>query len=469
MNPYKKLIRNSLIFAVGTLGSKVIQFMLVPLYTYYLSSGEYGLIDIGSVTVNMVVPFVTFSITEAVLRFIMGKEDDAGVVVTNASMIIAIGSVFAMLFYPLFSHYKIFGNSLPYLYAFLYSQILEITLAQYTRGIGAIKIFTINGIILTISTSILNLLFLVVFNMGIEGYFLALIFANLISCGFLILKTKTYQQIRVKYIDLKLSRRMLKYSIPLIPNSLMWWLTNASSRYFINFFVGLSANGVFAVASKIPALITIVNQIFQQAWQLSAIEEYYKKEKTSYFLNVFNYLAFAMFMGTSIIILWLKFLFQNVFSLEYYNAWKIVPFLLLSSVFSCFSSFLGSNYIAAKDTKGVFKTSVYGGISSIVLNLFFIPTLGVVGAGISSMLSFFLIFIIRAIDTQKYTSMSLNWSIFCKEVTLVLIQIIVLFREYSLIHEMVINLFCMLLLIKLNWNLIVPIERKIKRRIMLRK
>src|SRR5699024_10273542 len=118
-------------------------------------------------------------------------------------------------------------------------------------------------------------------------YYWALILANFISIIFLLISTRSYLKIQLKYIKIKTIKYLLLFSVPLIRNSLMWWLINASSRYFIRIFVGIASNGLFSVASKIPALISIVNQIFIQAWQLSAIEEYENKDSEKFYSDVF--------------------------------------------------------------------------------------------------------------------------------------------------------------------------------------
>lgn len=183
---------------------------------------------------------------------------------------------------------------------------------------------------------------------------------------------------------------MLIYSIPLIPNALMWWVMNASNRYFILFFVGASANGLFAVANKIPSFLSILNTIFFKAWQLSAIEEYGDESKAKFYSQTFYYFSVVMFVGTSIILMILKYMMGILVSEEFFSSWQFIPFLLIGIVFSSFSAFLGTNYIAAKQTKGIFRTSLIGGTINIILNLIFIPLVGTNGAAISTMISFWL-------------------------------------------------------------------------------
>lgn len=457
MNSYKKLMANSFIFAIGNMGSKLISIILVPFYTYYLSTTQYGTVDLIMTTATMLLPIVSASIFEAVLRFIMDKEKSQKFVMTNTILIAIIGLLIAFSIYPILSFFNVFGNYLIFLYLILLLQIFERILAQYTRAIGKIKIFAINGILLTLATGLFNILFLAYFDFGMEGYFWGIIIANFISIIFMFIITKAYNDISFSLIDKTMIKELLVFSVPMIPNSLMWWLINASSRYFILIFVGVGANGLFAVASKVPSLINIINQIFTQAWQISAIEEYKNKNKSAFYTNVFTYLSSVLFIGSSVVIVLVKILFLSFFSATYYDAWIVVPFLLLGTIFSSFSAFLGTNYIVAKQTKGVFKTSVYGGLISLMLNVVFIPIFGIVGAGISSMISFFIIFIIRYYDTKKYINMEIKWTLFIKNLFIIFIQIGILLLSLPSSSELVIEVILLIILLLINRKIFKPL------------
>lgn len=471
MNSYKKLLGNSFIFAIGRLGSKLLAFFLVPLYTYYLSTSEYGTVDLVITTVNMLLPIVSASMFDAVLRFIMDDKKETSSVMMNALNVSILGFTAALLFYPVLVWLDLLGDSsiVLFMYIILFVQVLERIFAEYARAIGEVKKFAINGILLTVTTGIFNILFLVYMQIGVPGFFISMILANFISIIYLVFSTRAYKHFDLSLIKKPMMKLLLIYAVPLIPNALMWWLINASSRYFIRYFIGISANGLFAVASRIPSLITIVTQIFMQAWQLSAIEEYESENKSKFYSTVFNYLSSFLLIGTSGIIVILKPAFGLLFSSDYYEAWIVVPFLMLSAVFSSFSGFLGTNYIAAKQTKGVFKTSVYGGIISITLNFGLISTLGIIGAGISSMLSFAAIWILRLYDTKKFIDMQTNWKLFFVSLAIIAIQISVLMIGLESLPEILIGTLLLVLLLIVNndlWRLIFKMTAKFKNMFM---
>lgn len=452
MNSYKKLFNNVIIFAVGVLGSKVISFLLVPLYTHYLSQGEFGTADLVMTTVSMLIPLVSASMHESIIRFVMNKSFDKKEVMANALTISGIGYIVFLLFYPILKYLNVLGDSLEFIYIFLLLQGLHQIFAQYTRGVGESKKFALNGIITTFFNATFNILFLVYFDWGLNGYFLSYILGHLIATLYLIISVKPLKGIRFADLNKETSLTFLRYSVPLIPNSLMWWLINSSSRYFINGFIGIAANGIFAVASRIPALINIVSQVFSQAWQLSAFEEYGKDSDEKFYSNVFDFYFSILLIATSAIVLVVKPAFSVLFAESYFNAWQPVPFLVLGTAFSAASGFIGVAYTASKKTSGVFRTSIYGGIISLVLNFIFIPTLGIVGAGISSMFSFFAMFVIRYFDTKEILTMQVKWPKVIITVTLIVAQTIILFMDISLKMELTINTIFIILILIINKN-----------------
>lgn len=461
MNSYTKLFKNSIIFAIGNLGSKLVSILLVPLYTYYLSTGEYGAVDLIITTTNMLVPVVSLSMADAAMRFAMDKSYSHKETFTNTILISLLGFLISLLLYPIFVYFNIFGNYLLLFYMYLLFNMLSIVMAQYLRGIGQTKRFALNGIILTLVTGILNILFIVNLGMGVYGYLVSLVLANLISIVYLTISINFYKTFSFKDTNIIMQKSLIKYSFPLIPTSLMWSAINSSSRYIILFFLGVGSNGLFAVASKIPLVINIASQIFSQAWQISAIEESESTDSSKLYENVFQFLSTGLFFSSLLIMMILKPLFSNLFSEDYFLAWTVSPFLLLGAIFSSFSNFLGATYIAKKQTIGVFKTSIYGGLLSLIINVILIPMIGLVGAGISSMLSFMLMFYLRYRDTQKLNGMVIDWKRFNLSLLCIYTHIAILFLNYEYFIEALFSLVILIIFILINRDFILNILKLI--------
>lgn len=453
MTAFKKLISNSAIFAVGNLGSKIISILLVPLYTYYLTPSEYGMIDLITVTSSLVLPLLTLSIYDAVLRFIMDKNQKKEVIFSNGLIITVLGTIVVLSIYIVLNFFNTLEGLLNFLCLIVISQSFQTLCAQFARATGRIKTYAVNGILMALVIGISNIIFLVKFNLGIDGYFYSIIAMNLVSIIYFNLTLRIYKYANFKHINYYTIKEMLVYSVPLIPNALMWWLMNTSNRFFILLFVGIGANGLFAVANKIPSLLSILNSFFFQAWQLSAIEEYESKNKSEFYSRVFYFFSMVMFLGTSAIIVILKPTLNLFVDQEFFQAWIFVPFLLLGNVFASFSGFIGTHYIAAKKTNGVFITSIIGGIVSIIANIIFIPIIGAVGASLSTMISFFTIWILRISDTKKYVDMKIDIKNIVLNILVIVIQTFVLFLYFNTWYELVIELILFSILILLNIKL----------------
>ncbi|WP_195960452.1 lipopolysaccharide biosynthesis protein [Enterococcus casseliflavus] len=429
INKYEKLLKNSIVFAIGNFGSKLISVLLVPLYTFVLSSSDYGKIDLVITTINLLLPIVFLSITESVLRFSMDDKEELENTLSGGIALSIIVSLLLLLTYPF--TISIAPNSFrPMMKYFLFLIILQqfqALFAQFTRARGKVLYYSINGILLTFLTVVLNILFLVVLRWGISGYFYSLIIANIVSILYLTKKMKILSYIKFRSITKVHLREMLSYSIPMIPNMIMWWVVNSSTRYFILYYNGASENGLYAVASKLPALITMLAAIFSQAWQLSSVEEYNSKDKEDFFSKTFLAFSMVMMLSSSALLIVLKPVMLNVVENSYYSSWMFVPPLVLASVYSSFSGFVGTTYTAAKQTKGIFYSSVIGGGASIITSFLLIPPYGGVGAGISSFVGFFIIYWYRLKDTQKFVSLNIDFLFFVSSNIIYIIQWIALF------------------------------------------
>lgn len=260
MNRYKKLIGNSAIFAIGSLGSKLISFLLIPFYTFILSKSQFGIVDLIVTAVSMMLPVLTFSIYDAVFRFILDKTKNENSIFTNGIFISSIGSLIGLIMIPLLNKFNVPFSE--YIYLLLVTGVFLSLMLNFCRAIGKVKIFAIAGILGTIVTAGANIIFLLVFEWGIKGYLISILLSNITVILFIVFSTKAWALIKLRYLNRELMISMIMYSLPLIPNAFSWWINTSADRFFILAFVGASANGIYAVASKIPTLLNILNQIF---------------------------------------------------------------------------------------------------------------------------------------------------------------------------------------------------------------
>jgi len=447
LDKYKKLINNTFILGIGTFSSKVLVFLLLPLYTRVLTNADYGVVDLIIQTSNLLIPIVSVGITNGVIRFGLDKSVNKKDVFTTGLLTVLCGFGIFLLFEPLVSKVRYISGYTMLIYFFILMSSLRSVCSQFVRSKNMVRFYAFDGVLSTITTISFTILFLVVFKLGVNGYVLAIILSDFLSSIFLFFTARLYKYVRFNFKDKSLPKEMLKYSIPLIPTTIFWWITNVSDRFIVAYILGTEANGLYAISYKIPTIITLVSTIFIDAWQISAVGEKNKVEQERFFTNVFKSYSSLVFISASALILLIKVITRILVSDTFYASWQYVPFLVIATSFSCLVNFLGSIYFVEKKSKLSLATTFIGAIINIILNLLLIPRLGVNGASIATFISFLAVFVIRALNTKKI--IKINWNskkLFINTIILILQSLIMIFEApYWIFYEVL--LFIIILLI----------------------
>jgi O-antigen/teichoic acid export membrane protein len=324
--------------------------------------------------------------------------------------------------------------------------------SQYIRAVGKTAFFAIQGIINTTLVIVLNILFLAVFDMGIIGYVLSVVLADGLSALLIFFKEKLWRQITLK-IDKDILKKMLIYSIPMIPTTIFWWVTSVSDRYMVSGFIGAEANGIYAVSYKVPTFLTLLSTVFMQAWQFSAVSESEndKKEHIDFFSSVWGSFQSVMFLVASGVIAFSVFLIKLLTTESFYGAGAYIPMLTAAMVFSAFANFMGSVYVVEKRSKNSFLTTMFGAVINVVLNLVLIKTpLGVQGAAIATFVSYLIVYLIRAVNVYKFIPFNLCWPNVILNTVVITVQTV--FMVCDLPFNYIVQAVSILLLFVLNFK-----------------
>ncbi|MDZ5759257.1 oligosaccharide flippase family protein [Carnobacterium maltaromaticum] len=414
MSKLQKLGANTLIFAIGNIGSKLMIFLLVPFYTVFLSPAQLGKADMSVTTVSLLVPLLTLSISDAVMRFGLDEKDSENVLAV-AMTILSLEFIILLVATPFLFQISFLKEEIIYLVVLLFFQSLYLTLQQYARAVGKIKLFAWSSLIVSLILTVSMIIVLGVFRLGVVGFIFAQASSFLVGSFFLCWQMKI--KVPLKKLDTVLLKRMLLYSVPLMPNALTWWVIQLSDRYFITLFSGIAAAGLYVVAVKIPSLINLCSSIFFQAWQLSVIEN--KEGNGNYIRLAFSIFSMVLMVGISLLMIANKLLVSLLFSTSYSTVWQFIPFLLLSSLFSALATFLATNDMKEMKTTFIFQSTMIGAGLNIVLNLILIPVLGLQGASISGMLSFAMTFYIRGKRQNMFENQFFKRSFICSIILLI--------------------------------------------------
>jgi len=427
LNQYKKLAFNTVIFALGNIGSKSIIFLLLPVFTRYMLPSDYGKLDIINTTISLLTPILSLQLVEAVFRFAVDFRDEthARNVLSNVVVFSFLSFLFALALYPLLSIIGIFREYKYYFYGMYLVGLLNGAIKQFVRGLGLVKLYAVSDILFSVVFALSNTVLLVGLKLGVKAYLLSTVFAQTLCIIFLFYAASLWRYLELR-IDFELIKTMLSYSIPLIPNGIMWWIVTASDRYFLSYFLGYDATGIYSVAARFPALLTVVIGIFFQAWQLSAMEEFGKEGYSQFFKNTFRTFSSLMFLLASALLLIIKPFMQFYVGESFRESWKYTPMLILASVYHSFASFYGVNYTASKKTFGAFNTSVLAAGMNVAVLLLLIKTIGIQAASLSSFVAYLTMWTARIFHTRKLTQVELDTKHVVFSTILIVIQAILL-------------------------------------------
>lgn len=405
----KTLFSDTVILGIGTFMSKALVLLLMPLYTSYLTPDMYSTAELITQTANLLMPFAMIGITDAVFRFTFEKKYDSSSVLSTGVFILLGGFSLFTLLTPLYTLIPKIGNYFWLLVTYVIAADIHSLASNYIRAIGRTKLFALQGIINTALTIILNIAFLVVWNMGILGYVLSVILANVLVTIFIVITAIPLSEIRLKKFNKELAREMLKYCVPLIPTTIFWWITNVSDRYIVSILCGDTVNGLYAASYKIPTLLTLATTVFNEAWQKFAFTEKGRRDAKSayngnsyYYERIFSLFSNLIFFACSALIFLAKPAAEILLSKQYHDAWIYIPVLLVATAFVSLVTFLSSVYSLKKKTVTSLWTAMVGAVLNIVLNFILIPMIGALGAAIATMIAYVIVFVIRAENVKRY-------------------------------------------------------------------
>ena len=290
MNKKKQLAKNTIIIFFGKVCTQLISFFLLPLYTAYLATSEYGLVDLIQTYVTLLVPIITLELEMSIFRYLIdvrGDNKNTKKLISNNFYVLLISlSIFSFL-YIIFTSFVM----LPFRWVILIDIIVCVlsgNFLQITRGYGKTVDYSISCILTGLTTVISNIILICHFHMGALGMIISMALANFICSLYLFLKLKLYKDIDFKLVDSKLLKEMYKYSLPLIPNGISWWIVNVSDRSIISVVLGASFNGLYAISNKFPTIISSLTGVFNLSWSESAALHINSDDRDEFFSDITN-------------------------------------------------------------------------------------------------------------------------------------------------------------------------------------
>lgn len=397
------LINNTAIYMVGSALSKVLNLLLLPYISVKLSSEQYGVFDLIQTITGIILPICTLQAIEAAFRYVYLEADNKkGKILTNVWLIVGLGTSGASMLLTLINGLFLHLSYIRLLIMYLIFNVLLNMYQRIARCYNKNKVFALSGIIQTFVMLILQLSFLQWFDMKEDGLVYAYMVSVIVVVIFVELSTHSLGQLKFKDINRDDIKKIVSFSVPLIPNSISWWGVSSLNRMIIVSQIGYAANGIFSMANKFSSMVTMVTSTFQLALQEYILEEKDNENRVQIVSDIFNkilvILGFIVAIGT----LFQQIFFKYLISLEYAESYYYIPITMISAAFSAMSSFYGVGYFVYEKTSGAFKTTTVCAALNLLLCFATIKIGGIYAIATAGAISYLIMWIIRHFTMRDY-------------------------------------------------------------------
>ena len=456
---FKVLLKDTVIFGLGNIGSKIILFFLVPLYTNYLTTEEYGLADLVYTMSQLIYPVVSIVIYEAVIRFGLMTDQKQEEVLKAGIVVGLLGAILTVAATPLLNLYSPVSPWKWYLCIYVILVYTSYIVNSYLKVKNKNKQYALISIAQTFCLALSNIVLLAAFHVGIKGYLISNIIAVSVSVVLSAFSGDALKDFFRARINRKLLLEMVKFSAPLILNTISWWIILSSDKFMIEAMVSESALGIYTVAAKIPALINALIYIFAQAWNLSSIREMDSTNDVAFYSKVFQGYTFLTFGACVTLTAIIKPFMIVYVGKSFHDAWVYVPILLASSVFSSISTYYNELYSALKKSVNSMLTAFLAAGINIIVNYIFILKLGIWGAVIGTIIATAVLAFIRMADVGRAVKIEIDYLHFFANCAIILIQGIMVSLDY---HIAMVSIISIMLFALLNYKTLFDVLHAMK-------
>ena len=401
------LLGNTLVFALGGLAVKAVSLVLMPLYTTALTAGEYGTAELLNSAIEIVLPLLSAGVVEALYRFSIDDDVPKDELFAGSLVVLGGGVVCTGVACALGSALWNMEHAAAFFVLFCSVCVFKAT-TQLARGLGHVRRFVLYGLINALAMVVSTYLLLVRAHLGVEGYLWSFTIGYLVGGLVAFLGSAEYRLLAPFRVDRVLLRRMLVYSLPLVPNLLSWWLVSVSGRYVVLWGSGVVAAGLFTAASKMPALVNIVASVFQQAWQYSTAREIDSPDRGAFFGVVMRGYSLATLTVAGLVIALNRPISRVMLQAEFAEGWRYVPLLMLAATFGVMTIFFGTFYQALMNSRMLMVSTMMGAMVNVILGVALVPFMGPWGAGLAGAVAYMLVLVVRARDLRRRINLPID-------------------------------------------------------------
>lgn len=454
MNRQKELAKNTAVLSFGKICTQCISFLMLPLYTAVLDTTEYGTFDLLVTYGTLLLPLVNWQLDHGIFRFMLdcrgNKEEQSNlfssVLVANTLQSI----IYAVLLVAIINIFKI--NNGYFLLAYVILHVFTALLMQFARGLEKSGVYAVASFISASGTVIFNVITLVVLKMGLQGLFMATLTALVLTIFYLIFAIKPWNYFQIKRATRKTISAVCKYSLPLIPNNLAWWVVNVSDRTIVSYVLGVGINGIYTVANKFSNVFIQFYNIFDLSWTESVSLHFHDEDRDE-FLSEMITTMYKLFSSACLgIVACMPFIFPIMINERYADAYPQIIILMYAMLLRVVVGLYSCVYIAEKDSKKIAYTSVASAVINIIVHVLLISRIGLYAASISTLVAFGVMAVIRYVDINKNVlKMKISRNALISSFILACVLAVTYYVNHTIVNIVMLLVVCVYALV-MNWG-----------------
>lgn len=415
MGEFKKFAKNTGIYFMGNVLLKIVTFFMLPIYTKYINPTDYGTYDLTVVYITFLTAIIFVEIWSAIMRYMFDyKNDDEKKKPILSGIVIFCGSTVLFTIAVMICNYIFDIRYLNLIYLYGITMNLQNLFGFIARGSQKNLLYAVSGLIGSVVSILLNIVLIVFLKFDYSALYISSIVGSVLSSVIIVFGIKEIFKITNKYYDRSITISMLKFSLPLSINSVVFWFLTSYNKIVISNKLSLADNGLYAIAGKFSAALTIFTSCFQMAWQELSFSKGNdeKEEKSRFYSKAINLYIKFLGMGVIILIPLIYLIFPFVIDSSYSDAKNMVPLYMIATIASTISSFLGSVFGSLKKTKIIFTTTFFGSIVNVVTLHILINLVGIQASSVALFCGFMAICIARVVKIKKYIDIKVNKKLF---------------------------------------------------------
>lgn len=433
----KQIASKSIIYLIGNLSSKVISAILIPIYAFFVNTADLGIFDYSQSLMNVLVPVLYIAFWEGVLKFVLTTEEEDKPKIINITVIFGIVS---SLIYLIICLVGVAFVSNQYTWLFTWGMIITHGIAQIwqyaCRALKQTHHYLIVSIVSAVILLTATVLFVCILDMGLIGLYLAYILGQATLFVGIELKIQLLKSVSFTRFEIPLFRRIAKFSIPLMFNTLSMWLVPLLMRTIIINQLGSNTNGLYSFANKFNIVVNLLGSVVSMALVEEAIISSKDGKISKEYGHAVSqiYIKFEQLASMAIIAIAIAYTFLS--TTEYYVTIKYFGWFLWASLISILGSYVGTVFQSINITQYQFTTTLAGGAAGVIAAYVLVPILSLWGIVVGQIISCIVTSLSRYAIASKKSDFRVEW----RQIILNAVPVLIAVLLATFSRNMIINI-----------------------------